>query len=87
MLNTLRSGFAIVLFENQSINFFFSFLYFFYYFLKSSKLCIGCRHKIDEGSHKYEGNEWNYRLCTELSPTDAYGKLTFPGSHSKTASV
>lgn len=56
-------------------------------FIKSSKLCVGCQLKINEGSHKYTTNEWNYRMCTSLQPTDAYGKLAFPGSHSKTASV
>jgi hypothetical protein len=37
--------------------------------------------------HKQTGNEWSYDSCTKTMPTDAYGKLTFPGSHSKTANV
>jgi hypothetical protein len=51
-----------------------------------TKLCMGCQQKIEDGSHKYTAPEWNYKTCTALSPTDAYGKLTFPGSHHKTAS-
>lgn len=53
----------------------------------STKLCVGCQQKINEGAHKYTGTEWNYKTCTIMQPTDAYGKLAFPGSHSKTASV
>ena len=51
-----------------------------------TKLCIGCQQKIEDGGHKFTANEWNYKQCTTLYPTDSYGKLTFPGSHHKTAS-
>ena len=48
---------------------------------------MGCQKKVNEGAHKYTGNDWSYPTCTSLMPTDAYGKLAFPGSHSKTANV
>jgi len=44
--------------------------------------------KETEGGHeKICLTEWNHKTCTRLMTTDAYGKLNFPGSHSKTASV
>ena len=53
-----------------------------------SNLCSGCMQKETEGGHeKISQTEWNYKTCTRLMTTDAYGKLNFPGSHSKTASV
>ena len=51
-----------------------------------TKLCVGCQQKVEDGAHKLTGTEWNYKTCTALLPTDSYGKLTFPGSHHKTAS-
>lgn len=53
-----------------------------------TNVCAGCLQKKYDGAHEAEGtSEWNYKQCTKLEPTDAYGKLTFPGSHTKTASV
>jgi len=53
-----------------------------------TNLCDGCKFKEFEGFHLGVHNQpkWDYETCTQLAPTDAYGKLIFPGSHSKTAS-
>ena len=50
-------------------------------------MCAGCQR--DETYHTEFGNEtsWKYEKCTRLETTDAYGVLTFPGSHSKKADV
>ena len=54
-----------------------------------SKLCIGCQQEKLNGIHEPNKHEsiWNYETCTILEPTDAYGKLSFPASHSKNAEV
>ena len=39
--------------------------------------------------HKGESSEkkWSPKICTLFEPTNAFGKIRFPGSYSKTASV
>jgi hypothetical protein len=51
-----------------------------------TNLCAGCeKEKI---FHENETEEkWTYQNCTKVDVTDAYGKLNFPGSHSKYAYV
>ncbi len=52
-----------------------------------TNLCEGCKFKEFEGFHLGIHNQakWDYQTCTQLTQTDAYGKLIFPGSHSKSA--
>jgi hypothetical protein len=57
-----------------------------FFFLRTN-LCTGCLK--EESAHTEIGSlpKWNYKSCTVLEPTDAYGVLTFPGSHTKNANV
>jgi hypothetical protein len=50
---------------------------------------VGCKFKETEGFHLSIHTEptWDYKKCTQLANTDAFGELNFPGSHSKTAKV
>ena len=51
--------------------------------------CAGCKQIETEGFHLgvHTDNVWSSSKCTQLAPTDAYGKLNFPSCNSKTAQV
>jgi hypothetical protein len=51
------------------------------------KVCVGCLNNINDSPHTTTADNWNYKDCTQLEPTDAYGKLSFPGSTRKNAHV
>lgn len=57
------------------------------HFLFRTNLCAGCEKNRIDHSEISEDSKWNYKDCTVLSNTDAYGVLNFPGSHSKSAKV
>ena len=64
-------------------------IYIWLLFYFSTLLCSGCNgRKTDHNEISDDPDkQWNYKECTSISPTDAYGLLNFPGSHSKTAKV
>jgi hypothetical protein len=41
----------------------------------------------DNRIHKKRNTEWVSKNCTLTARTDAFGKIKFPGSYCKTASV
>ena len=52
-----------------------------------TNLCAGCQKRAEDHASTCDDKKWDYKKCTLIEPTDAYGVLTFPGSHSKTANV
>lgn len=55
--------------------------------IKRTNLCAGCQKEEQFHYGTSDAKKWNYQTCTILKPTDSYGVLTFPGSHSKSANV
>jgi hypothetical protein len=50
-------------------------------------VCAGCLNNVTDSPHIGTADKWNYSDCTQIEPTDAYGKLSFPGSTRKNANV